>query len=268
MTWSTSSDGGHRLRGRVMSGWSRRRSRLVATGMTLGLSAVLLGVTPVPVAQASNRVNSLKPAKTGELDCNGDSPTYKSVREMTCTDIKGILGVDNPNTWGGKFYDNGQYIGHDEPDTTFRRPSPAPAATSRSPRRSVPTRAAPTIKTPGKDVSHWFQLTPAPWISMALCDNSYPQALHPALQFERPRAVHGDIPEPLPRRWLGVRRDAAVPAGQPPFLDAVSCDDTHWCAALTIDSLECTADYGTCNGSCEEPQNFAFIQTDGQPDCG
>ena len=61
MTWSTSSDGGHRLRGRVMSGWSRRRSRLVATGMTLGLSAVLLGVTPVPVAQASNRVDLLPP---------------------------------------------------------------------------------------------------------------------------------------------------------------------------------------------------------------
>ena len=85
---------------------------------------MLLGVTPVPVAQAAAKVDTLKPAKTGELDCNGDSPTYKSVREMTCTDIKGILGVDNQNTWGGKFYDNGQYIGHDEPDTTFESSKP------------------------------------------------------------------------------------------------------------------------------------------------
>jgi hypothetical protein len=38
---------------------------------------------------------------------------------MLCTDIKGIDGVDNANTWGARFYDNGVYIGHDEPDMTF-----------------------------------------------------------------------------------------------------------------------------------------------------
>ena len=33
-------------------------------------------------------------------------------------------GVDNSNTWGGKFYDNGHYIGHDEPDATFLSTAP------------------------------------------------------------------------------------------------------------------------------------------------
>ena len=28
---------------------------------------------------------------------------------------------------------------------------------------------------------------------------------------------------------------------------AISCDDTHWCAALTIDSLECTDGFAVCN---------------------
>ena len=45
------------------------------------------------------------------------------------------------------------------------------------------------------------------------------------------------------------------PPGFPPFVDAISCDNTHWCAALTIDSLECTYGFATCNANCEEPQS-------------
>ena len=53
----------------------------------------------------------------------------KAVRASDCTDIRGFAGVDNANTWGGKFYDNGHYIGHDEPDTTFLSTPPARATT-------------------------------------------------------------------------------------------------------------------------------------------
>ena len=55
------------------------------------------------------------------------------------------------------------------------------------------------------------------------------------------------------------------PPGNPPFVDSASCDDTHWCAALTIDSLECTTGFATCNTNCEEPVNFGFIQKNGVP---
>jgi hypothetical protein len=54
------------------------------------------------------------------------------------------------------------------------------------------------------------------------------------------------------------------PPGFAPFADSISCDNTHWCSALTIDSLECAAD-GTCNPNCTEPINFGFIQTNGVP---
>jgi hypothetical protein len=27
------------------------------------------------------------------------------------------------------------------------------------------------------------------------------------------------------------------PPGEAPFVDSISCDNAHWCAALTIDSL-------------------------------
>ncbi len=55
------------------------------------------------------------------------------------------------------------------------------------------------------------------------------------------------------------------PPGMPPFADSISCDDTHWCAALTIDSLECTLGFAECNTGCEEPVNFAWIQRNGVP---
>ena len=36
-----------------------------------------------------------------------------------CTDIRGFNNESNQNTWDGRFYDNGEYIGDDEPDMTF-----------------------------------------------------------------------------------------------------------------------------------------------------
>jgi hypothetical protein len=48
-------------------------------------------------------------------------------------------------------------------------------------------------------------------------------------------------------------------------VDDTSCSGTDWCAALTIDSLECTDLYATCQPNCEEPVNFSFLQTDGVP---
>src|ERR1039457_5962910 len=47
----------------------------------------------------------------GGLDCNGWSPVSKNIRSMVCTDPHGGSGK--------RFYDNGWYIGHDEPDVQF-----------------------------------------------------------------------------------------------------------------------------------------------------
>ena len=47
----------------------------------------------------------------------------------------------------------------------------------------------------------------------------------------------------------------------------MSCDSSHWCAAINIDSLECgfVGLTFTCNPVCTEPVNFALLQTDGVP---
>jgi hypothetical protein len=55
------------------------------------------------------------------------------------------------------------------------------------------------------------------------------------------------------------------PPGFSPFITQISCDLTHWCASLHINSLECTLGFEFCNPNCLEPTNFAFIQMDGIP---
>ncbi|WP_129545541.1 hypothetical protein [Arthrobacter dokdonensis] len=180
---------------------------------------------------------------------------------MNCTDIAGIAGVDNANTWGGRFYDNGYYIGHDEPDLTFlsSRPGTGNNVTWLEKLGSDP-KAAPTVASPGSDVAHWFELSPAPWFSMAMCDaNSYPQqACAPQSDANAPSASY----EGSGSAFMEMQ---FYPPGFAPFSESVSCDNAHWCAALTIDSLECTLGFASCNPACEEPVNFAFIQTNGVP---
>ena len=105
-----------------------------------------------------------------------------------------------------------------------------------------------------------FELTPAIWFSLAMCDsNSYPQ--NPC------------IPDSDKNTGSGLATDAGsavlelqlYPPGYPPFINKISCDDTHWCAALTIDSLACSYNFAYCNPNCEEPVNFAFHPEDGMP---
>jgi hypothetical protein len=241
----------------------------VATVFGVAMTASLTSVIGAQPASATARTTaSYTPAAAGELDCNGDSPVQKPIRANECTDIRGFAGVDNSNTWGGKFYDNGVYIGHDEPDTTFLSSTPGSGnniswslTLGRDPGR------LPTDARPGHDVSHWFELSPAPWFSMALCDpNSYPQTpCTPESDSNAPTCGGVACTTAQSGGGSAFMEMQFYPPGNPPFVDSTSCDDTHWCAALTIDSAECTAQFATCNTSCEEPVNFGFIQRNGVP---
>jgi hypothetical protein len=216
---------------------------------------------------SANVTTSVNAAPRGELDCNGFSPVQKPVRgTMNCTDIRGTSKA-NANTWDGRFYDNGHYIGHDEPDTDFTSSAPGSGnnvtwnlTLGRDPK------AAPTDANPGHDVTNWFELSPAPWFSMALCDpNSFPQAAcTPESDSNAPTCTGPDCVTGLGGGSAFMEMQF-YPPGNPPFVDSNSCDGTHWCAALTIDSLECNAGFQSCNTNCEEPSNFGFIQRNGVP---
>jgi hypothetical protein len=234
----------------------------VAAMFGIGITATL------PSTAGATTSASYTPAATGELDCNGFSPVQKPVRANLCTDIRGIQGVDNSNTWGGHFFDNGHYIGHDEPDTTFLSNAPGSGNNvSWNVTLGRDPKALPTAANPGHDVSHWFELSPAPWFSMAMCDsNSYPQTpCTPKSDSNAPTCFGVSCTTAQSGGGSAFMEMQLYPPGNPPFVDSESCDDTHWCAALTIDSLECTTGFVTCNTHCEEPVNFGFIQKNGVP---
>jgi hypothetical protein len=212
----------------------------------------------------------IKPRAVGGLDCNGMSPVqHLAGAAKACTDIHGAYGINNKWTWGGRFYDNGRYIGHDEPFIRF--------LSSRSgsgnnmvwhETLSQDPAAAPTVKTPGHDVTHYVELSSAPWFGMALCNGlSYPLLpCQPESDKNAPASVNFPTP---PGQYPGAGSSFLemqfYAPGMAPFIDNVSCDNTHWCASLHINDAECTLNFADCNPNCTEPTNFAFIQTNGVP---
>jgi hypothetical protein len=223
---------------------------LVAAG-TLAIQNATAGAGGRPAAKAA----TVRPRAVGELDCNGLSPIQRPVKPA-------IMCLDPRGSDEGRFYENGHYIGHDEPSIRFlssqRGSGNNTTWVERLPRDPV---RLPAVANPGHDVTHWFELSIAPWFSTDVCDpNSAP--LNPCTPRSDANAPNG--------RYLGAGAAFVelqfYPPGFAPFVDSISCDNTHWCSALTIDSLECTGDgSGPCNNNCVEPVNFAFVQNNGVP---
>ena len=212
------------------------------------LTVLVIGGLPA-VAQAAATPNPV-----GELDCNGLSPIQASAHPTAaCADPRG--------TWDGRFYEHGHYIGHDEPSVRYISNTPGSGAdVTYVERLGKDPAQLPTVRKPGGDVTHFFELSVAPWFSMAQCDpNSSP--LTPCTPVSDTNAPTASFPG----GGNAFMELQFYPPGFAPFQDSISCDNTHWCSALNIDSLECNADLSTCNGNCEEPVNFAFIQRNGVP---
>ena len=257
-----------------MTEGSRTRAALVAFALAAVLSLTYSTVAAAKPTRGTHRakaVHVLKPRKYGGLDCNGFSRIQKSIRRFAvCADVQGVKGAHNRNTWNGRFIDNGHYIGHDEPDlTVFSNEHGSGNDVTWTETLGTDPAAPPTVSTPGKDVTHHFELTVAPWFSMAVCDPwSYPynqctpRSDSNAPTCPGPRVANASC---FPGAGDALVEMQFYPPGMPPFIDAISCDDTHWCAALTIDSLECSTGYAKCNAGCQEPVNFAFIQHNGVP---
>lgn len=224
---------------------------IAAAGVSLLAGQALAGVT----ANAAPVAHGVRPNAVGELDCNGHSTIQRSVKPtLLCTDIRGLTPYH-------RFYDNGHYVGHDEPSIRFLSNRPGSGNnvtfTERLPRDPA---AMPTVTHPGHDVTHWFELSIAPWFGMSICDpRSYPQRnCRPNSDTNAP---HGTFPG----GGAAFMEMQFYPPGFSPFVGGVSCDsNTQWCAALNIDSLEANA-AGTMNNGCIEPVNFAFIQRNGVP---
>jgi len=235
----------------------RRRRITLPLGLALGVVAALMFSGSAAAGSGSS--------PKGALDCNGFSTIQQSIKPTgVCTDVRGFAGVENAYTDDGRFFDNGHYIGHDEPDLTFLSNKPGSGNDVTWTETLGTNPGAPTVGTPGRDVTNWFELSIAPWFSMALCNpNSYPQAsCKPNSDSNAPHDLTGHGSQGGGSSFLEVQ---FYPPGMAPFFDNISCDNTHWCASLHINDLECTVNFHKCNTACEEPTNFAFIQKNGVP---
>jgi hypothetical protein len=222
------------------------------------LTALFFSLSPGGAVMAAGTAGSVAPNSSGSMDCNGHSPVYTTVKVgmgPNCVDPLGFY--DGQAT---RFNDNGHYVGHDEPSVKFIS-SQAGSANNITylTRLAINPKATPTVTSP--KVSSYAELSPAPWWGLPICDpKSYPQ--NPCTPDSDTNS--GVISNPNAAGSAFMELQLYAPGFQP-FIDSVSCDKTHWCAAMTIDSLECTFAFATCNNNCIEPVNFAYLQMDGKP---
>jgi hypothetical protein len=247
----------------MMMGVSRQNRRwlalLAAVGLFLAMG-VLAEVAPSSsgASSPSSAGTHWTPAnKTSEVDCNGWSSKYSPVKasmRSLCTDPIQIKGGK-----AARFIDNGWYVGHDEPSVKFISNTPGTGNTMTYYMEIPvdPTKAP----APSGSVTDYGQLSIAPWFGLPICDPlSYPQK--PCKPDSNSNNGSISDPDAAGSAFLELQ---LYPPGFTPFVDSESCSQTQWCGALTIDSLECSFGFATCNPDCEEPGNFAFLQTNGVP---
>jgi hypothetical protein len=190
-----------------------------------------------------------------ELDCNGwgNEPVKSALRGL-CTDP---VKIKNGKAY--RLIDNGWYVGHDEPSVKFISSQPGSGnQMTYFMRLPADPRLHPTVS---GSVTKYGELSIAPWFGLPICDPlSYPQ--NPCTPDSDTNTGGISDSNAAGSAFMELQ---LYPPGFGPFQDTFSCSQKYWCAAMTIDSLECNFDFKTCNPHCEEPVNFAYLQTNGVP---
>ncbi len=199
-------------------------------------------------------------AQAGRLDC--DEPA------SLCAEPLDSIGYE------------GAYTGHDEPSLLFYS-NAAGSGNSNLYHVQLPSDPKVLPNQSGTAGTWNFQLHPAFWLGMALCDNqSAPEFTHAPCAPDSDTNIF-DGPNPAGADYIGKHPGTAFlevqfyPPGWAPFQlpGGISCDPTQWCAAMAIFSLnrdQNTTPVTDNNADCLntvglEPANFAFITKSGAP---
>jgi hypothetical protein len=238
----------------------RRQGWRVLLVPALGLG-ILTGITSTGAASAGTNAGPksvwVAPNKTNEVDCNGWSPSYASLKPSMrglCTDP-----IQIKDGRANRFIDNGWYVGHDEPSVKFISNA---KGTGNTMTYFMQLPVDPTrVPTASGSVTDYGELSIAPWFGLPICDPlSYPQ--NPCQPDSNKNQGGISDSHDAGSAFMELQ---LYPPGFAPFTDSFSCSKRQWCAAITIDSLECGFNFASCNPACEEPVNFAFLQTNGVP---
>ena len=181
----------------------------------------------------------------------------------SCADLAICTEVANPQEVFGNYY-----VGHDEPSVEFYSNVPG-SGNNNTYQLTIPSDpSGPFSKSNGYN----FELHPAFWFGMAMCDNfSYPEQVPTCTP-----DTDTNITDPtLTKKGPGVAfmELQFYPPGWVSQFAANSCDPTQWCAALNIDSLSENPIDGTLlNPTCQsqilggvEYINFAYLTKSGKP---
>ncbi|HLG65123.1 MAG TPA: hypothetical protein VKY19_24530 [Ktedonosporobacter sp.] len=226
------------------------RSRMSRPFSIVALASVVFGLMLTGAMSGTPAHAATTSALNAHMTINCGDPVHTGL----CTEVQDAQQV----------FGNDVYIGHDEPQTLFY--SNVPGAGNRMlwqlqlPRDPSPANPA--------NKSFNFQLHPAFWFGMAMCDTqSFPEQVStcapdsdtnivdPAVSAAHPGVAFMEM-QFYPPGWV------AWPAG-------TSCDARQWCAALNIDSLSENPVTGQLNNAAclnvagVEPVNFAFITHNG-----
>jgi hypothetical protein len=186
-----------------------------------------------------------------------------------CTEVFDSIGYE------------GAYTGHDEPSVLFYSNTPG-AGNSNIYKLTLPTDPQNLPKQDGSGGTFSFQLHPAFWFGMAMCDDqSAPNPGGSAFAGpNKPCTPDSDASiytstSPSDPHYIGKHPGGAYMEMQfyapgwikwPP---GDSCDPSKWCAALNIDSFNNNQNTGASNNDAcletvgVEPVNFAFITKNG-----
>ncbi len=155
-----------------------------------------------------------------------------------------VLCDDNAPTCTETIIDynyEGKYIGHDEPSLLFYSSTPG-SGNSNTYLLQLPTDPPNLPKQDGTGGTFNFQLRPAFWFGMALCDSQ--SAPNPGMPCTADTDANiYDNRDPSALDYIGKHPGTAFmelqfyPPGWVKWPAGNSCDATHWCAALNIDSL-------------------------------
>jgi hypothetical protein len=234
-----------------------QRLRAKALLATVAALAVVVGIG-IPSTSAAPFAASTTVAAPAEHSAASTAP--RNVPQcannvMLCTEV-----YDSESVFGEH-----RYVGHDEPSLLFY--SNQPGSGNRNRWVLTIPKDPPHDVVPGRTWN--FQLHPAFWFGMALCDTqSYPEQVSTCTP-DSDRNI-----TPLARHpGVAFMELQFYPPGWVKQFDSQSCDVTKWCAALTIDSLSRDPVNGRdLNTTCQnqvlgglEYVNFAFVSKNGVP---
>jgi hypothetical protein len=231
----------------------------------IGLLAALIAIVGFAVAPSAV-------ASTATATTAATSPTMATSRGNCALNTNWCTEVaDSESVFGEDVY-----VGHDEPSLLYYGNTPG-AGNNNTYLLRLPKDPPTQPKQDGTGSTWNFQLRPAFWFGMAMCDDQSAPAptLNASCKPDSDTNIYNDT-NPASPHYIGKHPGAAFtemqfyPPGWAPWPAGVSCDPTKWCAALNIDSLSENENTGTLNNAAcantagTEYVNFAFITKNGK----